>query len=293
MYRLNNINQTTCLADEARGEARWAWQYANSRLADATAGLEFEAVTHTYSICGTVIPSVSTIVEHFDPFDSVACAMRCAKNPRHELFGRTVRDIIEIWQSRGRAASDAGTQIHEFGEACFLCKAGMHEKIGHQLRPRLSSDGTLEATTPKEEALARWWDSLDLRRYVLIAKEARVYNPRLRYAGTFDLLLYDLVEHFFVLKDYKTNKELFRCMGDRLKAPLTPIKADNAGKYTVQQNLYVIELENLGIHVGAMDLVWLKDDATFQEVSLPECGKLVAFAAEEYLKTNQRNSLTK
>ncbi len=284
MYRLSNTNQGSVLTGDAAAEAQRAWTYANERLADASCGLEFEPIAHRYSIGGTVIPSVSSVVEYFDPFDAAAVAAGCSKNSRHEMFGKSVEEILSIWKERGRVASEAGTAVHEFGEACFLCKAGRPDLLEPAMRERLFPDGTLEAVSPKEEAVARWWDALDLGRYVLIAKEARVYNPQLRYAGTFDILLYDLVEHCYMLKDYKTNADLFRWFGDYLRAPLTPIKSNDVGKYTVQQNLYRIELENISLKVGSMDLIWLKEDGTFQEVRLPEYQKLVTFAVKQYLQ---------
>lgn len=291
MYRLSSTTQRDVLTGPALEEATHAWQYANTRLADATAGLAFDPVPHVYKFGGVVIPGVSSIVEHFDPFDVVACAERCSKNRRHEMFGKPVEDILAIWERRGAESSDAGTTVHEFGEACFLCKAGQADRIEGPLKERLAADGTLEAASPKEEAVARWWDSMDLGRYVLIAKETRVYNPQLRYAGTFDVLLYDLLMHSYALKDYKTNKDLFRWYGDYLRAPLSPLKANDEGKYTVQQNLYRIELENIGLKVGSMDLVWLKEDGTFQEVPLsPEYGRLVSYAAGIYLKEKTKKA---
>lgn len=282
MYRLNNKSQKDIFAGDTASEALQAWQYANERLADASLGLRFEPVTHRYYIGNVQIPSVSSIVEHFDPFDAEAAAKRCSKNSQHEMFGKSVEEIIAIWNERGRTASSAGTEVHEFGEACFLCKSGRPDDVPAALQNRLMMDGSLEAVTAKEEAMAKWWNDLDIGRYVLIAKESRVYNPDLRYAGTFDLLLYDLQMHHYALKDYKTNANLLRWYGDRLRAPLSPIKADDVGKYTVQQNLYRIELENIGIHIGTMDLIWLREDATYQEVRLQECQNLVAFAARQY-----------
>ena len=284
MYRLSNTNQKSILTGEAAAEAQRAWEYANTRLADASCGLEFEPVAHRYSIGGTIIPSVSSVVEYFDPFDAAAVAAGCSKNSKHEMFGKSVEEILSIWKERGRVASEAGTAVHEFGEACYLCKTGRPDLLEPAMQGRLGMDGTLETASPKEEAVARWWDALDLGRYVLIAKEAKVYNPQLRYAGTFDILLYDLYEHCYMLKDYKTNADLFRWFGDYLRAPLSPIKSNDVGKYTVQQNLYRIELENIGLRVGSMDLIWLKEDGTFQEVRLPEYQKLVTFAVKQYLQ---------
>lgn len=288
MYRLNNTTQRNFLSGDAAEEAARAKEFALARLRDAFADLDFEPVTHTYTIAGRKVPSVSSLVAHFDPFDATECAKRVSKNNRHELFGKSIEDILAIWEIKGKEAASAGTVVHEFGEACFLCKENNARDIEDGLRSRLSSDGTLEAASPKEESLARWWDSLDLSRYVLIAKETRIYNPELYYAGTFDVLLYDLWNHWYVLRDYKTNADLYRWFGDHLKAPLSPLKADDIGKYTVQQNSYKIQLENLGLHIGEMGLVWLREDG-FEEVKLRNYDKLVSYAAKVFKQQRKTN----
>lgn len=281
MYCLNRHNQLPLLSRQPDGEANRARLYANTLLTDSTAGLTFEPEEHKYFLGNNEIRCVSSIVEHFAPFDSLKVATGCSKNRKHEMYGKEPKEIVAIWKERGRVAAEAGTVVHEFGEACYLFKSGREEDIDIKYKDRMTAEG-LMASSVKEEAMARWWDTLDLDRYVIVAKETRVVNPEFNYAGTFDLLLYDLREHYYVLRDYKTNGDLFRWYGDMLRAPLTPIRADDHGKYTLQQNLYRIQLENIGIHVGAMQLIWLRDDGQFQDVEIKNYDKLVRQAMSMY-----------
>lgn len=241
-------------------------------LRDSSEGLVFEEGSHTYSLAGQVLPSVSEVVKYFAPFDTEKKAAAAAKNPKHPLYGNTAEQIIKIWEAKRDAAADAGTAVHAFAEACCSYMLGRDDEIESQFRCRLTGEGLL-AITPKEEAVAKWWSLTDWSRYAIVAKETRVVNAVDRYAGTFDLLLYDRLnsspgQPWYSLRDYKTNEDLHRWFGDYLQPPLNMIKSNDIGKYTLQQNLYAIQCENIGIHIGDMQLIWLKEDSDFEEVAL-------------------------
>lgn len=275
MYKLNR----TSLAPEIKpgSEADIACRRAADLIADASAGLRFEHDEHRYFLGERELHSVSSIVEWFAPFDSLGVAKRCSRNERHEMFGKEPEEIVAIWEQRANEAAEAGTQMHEFGEACYLLKTGRETEIDAKYWDRIDNEG-LEASNPKEEAIARWWDNLDLNRFIPVAKESRICNPVNGYAGTFDLLFWDRLTRSYALKDYKSNKDLFKWYGEHLRAPLTPIKKDDAGKYTLQQNMYRISLVNLSLNVGSMELIWARDDSSYQTVVIPEYEKLVRFA---------------
>lgn len=250
-----------------RPEVIAAVQDANQRLADSAMGLEFEPEEHVYTFHGRKMASVSSIVEQFGTFDAMAKAISCSKNPKHEHFGKEPEEIVAIWEQAGREAAADGTLVHEFAEACCLYLQNREEEIEEKFRDRITPDG-LAAISPKEMAAAAWWTNNDWARYAVVAKETRIVNPELGYAGTFDLLLYDTYNMTFPVRDYKTNKDLYRWFGEMLVPPLSMIKDNDIGKYTVQQTLYSIELRNLGLPVSSNELVWLREDG-FQTVSLP------------------------
>ena len=255
---------------------------ANARLADSSRGLEFDAAEHRYFLAGNEMRSVSSIVEHFAPFDSVTVATRCSTNPKHEHFGKTPEEIVAIWEENGRQAADAGTKVHAFAEACCLFLQDREDEIEEQFRDRITADG-LAATEGKEEAAARWWAETDWNRYAVVAKETRVVNPVLGYAGTFDLLLYDIPFSVFAQKDYKTNKDLERWFGEMLLPPLSMLRSNDIGKYTVQQTAYTIQLRNIGLPVGSNQLVWLRDDG-YRAVDLElKYDRVVAWAISQLI----------
>lgn len=253
-------------------------------ISDSTAGLVFEPDEHRYFLGSREMRSVSSIVEHFAPFDKYGVAERCSANPRHEMYGKSVEEIIALWEESGRTAAAEGTKVHAFGEACYLYLIDREEEMEEKFRQRITPEG-LEALTPKEAALAAWWDNHDWKRFVPIAKETRIVNPALGYAGTFDLLLYDKYNFTLYDKDYKTNKDLDKWYGEMCIPPLSMIKANDIGKYTIQQTLYTIALRNLSLCIGANNLIWLREDG-YEERQL-ELGydKVIEFAVREYLKT--------
>lgn len=288
MYFLKRKERPAFL-DNPESEACKAVETATTLLADSVKGVDFNAEIHEYSYSGRKIDCVSDIVEYYAPFDGYSIALGCSKNPKHEMYGWEVQAILDAWERKRDEAAEAGTQVHEYGEACFLYVSHREKEIEPKFRDRIMNEG-FAAVGPKEEAVAKWWASLDTGRFVPVAKESILFNPVLLYAGTFDLLLYDLMKHYYVLKDYKTNEDLFKTHGGKLRAPLSPIKADNIGKYTLQQNLYRIQLENIGIHVGGMELLWLKNNSEVESVSINNYEPLIRFAMTT--RTKDKNYAT-
>lgn len=257
---------------------------AGDLLSDSAEGLTFDPVPHKYYLGQNEVRSVSSIVERFAPFDDEAKAAQCAANPKHPLFGRTPEEILAIWHEKRDTAAANGTSVHAFGEACFLWMSGREDLIEEAFRDRITPQG-LRADLPKEESLARWWNDLDWNRFLPVAKETKVVNPVLRYAGTFDLLLYDCLQQLYVNKDYKTNEDLFKWYGDKMLPPLNCIKANDEGKYTLQQNCYDIQLGNIGLPTGDPALVWLKENG-YQEVPVSRMyQKLIHYAINQTLSS--------
>lgn len=241
------------------------------RLADSTEGLVFEPEEHKYTIAGQQIPSVSSIVERYAPFDRDKVAQECSRNPKSKYYRMNPEDIKRQWNE----TANAGTAVHAFGEACYLWTCGRADEIDEGFQKRITPEGLI-AMSPKEEAVAKWWASNDWTRFVPVAKETMVFNPILRYAGTFDLLLYDTIEKAFIIRDYKTNDDLFKWYGKYLGGQFHKIiKNNDEGKYTLQQNLYSIQLRNIGVDVGGISLVWLREDSEWQEVAIPNMERLV------------------
>ena len=258
---------------------------AEESLADSSAGLVFQPEEHRYFLGKREMASVSSIVEYYAPFDAVQKSINASLNPRHPLFGKDPEEIRAIWQEAGRQAADAGTDLHAFGEACYLYMIGREDDIDSQFYDRIYPEG-LMAIDPKEISLARSWAENDWVRYAPVAKETRIVNTELGYAGTFDLLLYDRYNYSYPVRDYKSNKDLDRWIGgEMLRPPLSMLKHNDIGKYTVQQTLYTIQLRRCGLNVNSNSLIWLKEDGYEERALEMQYDRVVNYAAQTYLQS--------
>ena len=97
--------------------------------------------------------------------------------------------------------------------------------------------------------------------------------------GTCDLLFYEedplFGEGQFVLADWKTNVSLKndfkRKNGICMKFPFDNMIDDALSHYTLQFNLYRRMLESVGVKIGDMRLIWLKEDGDYEIIKI---GKL-------------------
>ena len=79
----------------------------------------------------------------------------------------------------------------------------------------------------------------------------------------------------FVLADWKTNVSLKndfkRKNGICMKFPFDNMIDDALSHYTLQFNLYRRMLESVGVKIGDMRLIWLKEDGDYEIIKI---GKL-------------------
>ena len=108
--------------------------------------------------------------------------------------------------------------------------------------------------------------------------------PRLNedYAGTFDLLFYykddeDDSKSGLLICDYKTNKELTkefsRAKNKMMLHPFENLYVESLSNYTLQLSCYQIPLEDIGLKVIGRRLIHLKEDGTYEKISLPNVTK--------------------
>lgn len=257
---------------------------ARQQILDEFSDLEFYEEDHRYLLHGKELPSVSGIGHRFirEPFDEQKQAANYAA--RH---GETADYWIRQWKCNSFRATTLGTKTHEFGESLSYLKAGHPEMIRDSVRAQyLACYNYLAPIHPKEEAVARFFDELPPSLH-LVLNEARVYsgknpdpakNLKEQICGTFDMLYWydgqgDASKAGFVVLDYKTNGKLYNEYNQKyrrvLKDPFSDIVEEDFGLYIIQLNLYSLMLEDIGLPVIAKRIVWLKEDATYQLVEVP------------------------
>ena len=258
---------------------------ARHLILDAFCDLEFYERNHVYILNGECLPSVSSIGSRFEskPFDKFSQAARYA-----ERHGNTLEYWIEQWERNSFRATSLGTKTHEFGESLAYLKAGHAEFIRPSVsRQFLESCSYLAPIHPKEEAVERFLVEMP-ESFHLVINEARVYsgknpNPSLnlreRVCGTFDMLYYYDGEGHperagYVLFDYKTNRDLYSEFNQRnhimLLPPFDDFFQESYGEYAIQLSLYALMLEDIGLNVLDRRVVWLKDNGTYECLSLPD-----------------------
>lgn len=225
--------------------------------------LTFKEETHEYFVEGNKVPlSVSGVVKGFVPFtDWDAIATAVAKRDE-----RTKESVIAEWEAKKNKGLANGTKTHDFAE--------------HRNRV---------AETEKEEAVVKFWKILELDnpyRYVLVAKELRMYHKLYKFCGTCDFILYDTLTNTYIIGDYKTNIDLFKNYNGNLLLEPFEFLLDHAyNQYQIQLSSYQILLEQIeGVMVTERWLIHLRDDGT------PHCYKTYDYS--NYL-INYFNSLNK
>ena len=83
----------------------------------------------------------------------------------------------------------------------------------------------------------------------------------------------------FVVFDYKTNSNLQddynRQHGIMLLPPFNNLYQESLGEYTIQLNLYSLMLEDIGLKVIDRKVIWLKDNGTYEKISVPDISQLL------------------
>lgn len=202
----------------------------------------FKESTHQYFLDDTELPSVSKLVKStHEAFDAKATASRMA------LQGKgTVKGLLDQWKATAKISTDKGNLIHNLAE-----------EIINVYKEQPSTSMLIGALAMVLQTKPE-----------IIAAEKLVYSTEYLYAGTADLLIYDDEE--VIMYDYKTNKDLYKNFrGKRMLSPFDDMLDCPANKYFVQQNLYAIALEEEGIHVDKMYLLWIREDET-ERVAVPD-----------------------
>lgn len=245
--------------------------------------LEFVEDVHKYFLpqddgSKVELPSVSATAHQFEPFVDwdEKCAAKALK------LGIPTEQLKREWFEHNHLATNLGTGVHLYGEMFMHFIQGHPEEICDVIKPQYE-EGYLFPHSPKETAVMHYWEDLfqvddifpvmpETRVYMGINDKFKVNQP---YAGTFDILL--AMKHQgkwkLLLHDYKSNADIYsdyaRNWGETLLEPFTDFINEPKSLYTIQLNLYQLCLEQLGYEIIDRRLIWLKDDATYEKISLP------------------------
>lgn len=207
------------------------------KLLDTFQELHFEEKGHVYTLRGNVLPSVSSQLQQFyKPFDTNIAKYVAGKG---KYAGMTEAQVRQAWKDKGTTTANEGTRIHKFGEDyAFTC---------------------VKPTCEQELGVVQWW--MDLPNHIVpVAMELQVFIDGL-FAGTIDIVLYNLWTNKIILADYKSNADLFKnYKNQKLYEPFEDMLDTPYNKYQLQLSHYHTVLEHHGFPVEARWIIWLTRD---------------------------------
>ena len=252
--------------------------------------LVFLEEPHEYYLDGVQYMCVSEVTHKYKPTTSEQMAENCVKkwkkdmDPNYKYYGMSKEEILAMWKIKSDHACEFGTDVHAFGESMFYYMTDQPDKILEECKAQFI-DGKPHPNNPHEEAVVKFWDDIP-ENIVPVLAETKVFNRNgTPYAGTFDILFYYVDEpnspNGLIIFDYKTNEDLYKNYKEqKLLWPFNDMLDMNESYYVLQLGCYQIPLENLGYDVLARRLIWLKPDATYEKVKLPDVSQWVRGALD-------------
>lgn len=220
---------------EREEEARRAQYRYNERNAHHRDGLlHFDMDSHTYMVNGKTLESVTTLVSNsFPKFNSEEHARHTAARN-----GMTVREVIDMWEDKGRKSREQGTQLHEKIEKYY--------------------QGIDSPSDPTFELFKQFAGKITLKPY---RTEWGVYDFDLGIAGSIDFV--DFQNGEYSIYDWKRSEKLIANglpakisqYGEKGNYPLGHLDNTPYYHYALQLSLYRYILErNYGIKVTHLRL---------------------------------------
>jgi hypothetical protein len=264
------------------GEPENVWK-TRDLILDTFKDLQFVEEGHKYFLHGKELPSVSAVTHQFArPFDEISISESYAKK-----HGKTPEFWRTQWKYKNLIATTSGTQVHLYGECMTYLRMGHPELIPEEMKKFYILDkGWLIPTRPKEEAIVKYFSEMYQYDFPVLA-ETKVFNnfnpnvPKMRtdYCGTFDILYYRYVpenpaQSGYIIRDFKTNSELVKDYSRKHNKtclePFTDLPDEPLSMYTLQLSCYQIPLMDLGINIIGREIIWLKEDKTYEVIQLPD-----------------------
>jgi len=195
--------------------------------------------------------SVSKVVNRYIPytdFDAIAESM----DKKYDLPEGTTK---KLWDLKAKASIAKGNLLHFFASI-------------YPFRPNLRAKSDLE------KHFKKFADSF-YTMHVPIATELHVYHKDKLIHGKIDNLSKNIATGNYALFDLKTNEDLFKNFdGMRMKAPFDVFLNNNFGKYAIQLNLYKSMIEQAGVKVDELFILWITEEG-YKIVDVPDIKELI------------------
>lgn len=228
------------------------------------------------------LPSVSATIERWSQEvdwneKAEQKALRC---------GIKTEELLKQWHESNIISTHNGSKTHFFGENTMNMLIGKEEETKRNLPFQYSSDGYLIPYCGKERAIINYYRDILYNPDVFpVMPEAKIYTNynntfhfKQPYAGTFDILLAYKYKNRYVysIHDFKTNASLYKDYAHDHHIMMLPpfdklgLYEEAFAHYCIQLSLYQIGLMQLGIEIVDRNIIWLKDDGTYEKIKTPD-----------------------
>lgn len=157
-------------------------------------------------------------------------------------------EILKQWADKAEASSIVGTEFHRYMENRLANKIETIPSYNEQIDLRLSKLITIGDMFINENKL------IPIKSEVVVGIEDII-------AGQIDQLFYNKEENELQIFDYKTNKDIrFWNTKEKMLAEFNDLDCCEYNTYSLQLSTYKYILQQNGIDVGKMFLVWINEN---------------------------------
>lgn len=212
------------------------------KIYDDDPNFHFDEPSHTYTYGDAIFTSVTTFLARFHKtFDKEFMSKRSA-----EKRGIPQEEVLKEWQDKADRACELGTEVHLWIENYLN---GVYQKLPTDL-------DIIDRINKFNVIYAKHLHKLDI-----IKCEQRIFSKDKLIAGMIDSL-FIFKNNVFII-DHKTNGKMTTdedTKYNKLLYPFSNYWQNSLNEYSIQQSLYSLILEEIGIEIKACYLLYIGPD---------------------------------
>jgi len=205
--------------------------HITNKLYKGVEKLQYNEEKHKYFLDNIELTSVTKIVSNLkdNDFEAVKISNITAKkhNETHDIlnteYALSNQYFLDRWKYNSEFRMALGTYVHLFTQSFpFFTKYELKE----------------------EEMVIDYFKNIPSK-YIHVCSEFKMYNTEFKFAGTTDMLLYDVEDNSFIICDWKTNSKLDEKNSGYCKIPFSFYKNSKVNGYNIQLIYYKYAFEQM------------------------------------------------
>lgn len=205
--------------------------HITNKLYKGTEKLQYNEEKHKYFLDNIELTSVTKIVNNFkdSDFEAVKISNITAKkhNETYDIlnteYALTNQYFLDRWKYNNEYRVALGTYVHLFAQSFpYFTKYELKE----------------------EQMIVDYYKAMP-KNYIHVCNEFKMYNTEYKFAGTADLLLYDIEDNSFIICDWKTSSKLDDKNSGYCKAPFNFYRNSKINGYNIQLIYYRYAFEQM------------------------------------------------